>query len=65
MSEYASRCDSPAGLVNHTPPSRLPVPAVLEDQGELINLPTESPYSTVVRVAEEWAEEADTGTEPS
>ncbi len=28
----------------------------LEDQGEMINLPTGSPYSTVVRAAEEWAE---------
>ena len=32
----------------------------VEDQGEMINVPTGSPYSTVVRAAEEWAEETDT-----
>ena len=35
----------------------------LEEQGELIHLPTGSPYSTVVRAAEEWSEEAETETE--
>ncbi len=58
------QCDSPTGHASHTPQSSQ-VSAVLEDQGEMINLPTGSPYSTVVRAAEEWAEEVDTETEPS
>lgn len=31
----------------------------VEDQGEMISIPTASPYSTVVRAAEEWADESD------
>jgi len=31
----------------------------VEDQGEMINLPTASPYSAVVLAAEEWAEDTD------
>jgi len=37
--------------------------APVEDQGEMVNVATASPYSTVVRAAEEWAEE--TGADPS
>jgi MFS family permease len=33
--------------------------APVEDQGELIHVSTASPYSTVVRAAEEWADEAE------
>jgi len=35
----------------------------VEEQGEMINVPTGSPYSTVVRAAEEWGEESE--SEPS
>ncbi|MCP4045710.1 MAG: MFS transporter, partial [Gammaproteobacteria bacterium] len=31
--------------------------APVEDQGEMVNVATASPYSTVIRAAEEWAEE--------